>query len=76
VITVETWKYRNAYVRRDGRVIALMERSPWSGEWCYGARVDEHDGTFSRFLPPFTPTGYRTPLAAAKAAARAIEGAS
>lgn len=66
------------YVSLDGRMVAIMERSPWTGEFCYGLRIELPERTGKSigpdfyFRPPFTPTQFRTAKAAAKVAAAAF----
>lgn len=63
---------RYIYVSVDGDTVAIMERSPWTGEYCYGLRHDfkgEYGETV--FRPPFKPTRFRTAKAAAKVAVTA-----
>lgn len=73
--TVETQKYRHCvYVYINNQVVARMERSPFTGEWCYGLSVHPaYPNIRHWFRPPFQTTGRKTAKAAAKVVASAIE---
>jgi hypothetical protein len=69
--TITTKKIgRYTYVSVGESVVAIMERSPFTGEYCYGLR-DDHKGCMA-FRPPFKPTRYRTAHAAAKVVASQV----
>jgi hypothetical protein len=73
-LTVTTYRYKNACVYdAQHTMVAIMERSPWTGDWCFGLRT-EHVGEYGEptFRPPFQPTGRRTARAAARAAAQVM----
>lgn len=59
------------YVHIDGSSVAIMERSPFTGEYCYGLRTNPGEVP-TQFRPPFTPTRRKTARAAAKVVAQAI----
>jgi len=71
---ITTHKYGFAtYVYIDGRVVARMERSPFTGEYCYGLSQHPCYPTLTHwFRPPFTPTGRKTAKAAAKVVVAAL----
>jgi hypothetical protein len=52
------------YVTLNNRRAAIMERSPFTGEWCYGAWLPD----WQHYAPPFKSTRRRTIKAAAKVA--------
>jgi hypothetical protein len=71
-ITTATYRGRT-YVYVNNRVVALMERSPFTGEWCYGLSAHPTEPAISHwFRPPFTPTRRKTAKAAAKVVAAAL----
>ena len=60
---------RYTYVVQDGKAVAIMERSPFTGDWCYGERFTMSEADCGmHFRPPFQPTYRKTALAAAKVA--------
>lgn len=66
--TITTQKAgRRTYVYINNRVVAAMERSPFTGEWCYGvSQHPEFPEITHWFRPPFAPTRLKTAKAAAK----------
>lgn len=67
---ITTMQVRNRYyVAVNGDFVGIMERSPFSGEFCYGL-LHETRTTIS-YQPPFTPTRCKTVKAAAKVVAAA-----
>jgi hypothetical protein len=66
--------HRYTYVFVDGRAVAIMERSEFTGDFCYGLRT-AYLGKFGEptFRPPFSSTYRRTAKAAAKVVVAALE---
>jgi hypothetical protein len=68
------------YVIVDNRFVAIMKRSEFTGEFCYGLRNEPSDRyPYPTFRPPFQQTYRKSPRAAAKVAVAAYqekEGAS
>lgn len=66
-------RYAFKYVTRDGEPVAIMERDPWAGLWCYGLKT-EWKGKYGEptYRPPFTNTYRQSVKAALKVIERAL----